>query len=151
MFVNNCVTDIIHFYNGELAYYRGDFDSFETRRAEILRCQQKQFEGQERKRKHIQSFIDRFRFNAKRASLVQSRIKALDKLGFAENVEEDAAFRFEFPEPERLQKHVLQLDNVDFAYTPDRMLLRQVNVRVDMDSRVAGQHPISADVLACSC
>ena len=31
-------------------------------------------------RAHIQAFIDKFRFNAKRASLVQSRIKALERL-----------------------------------------------------------------------
>lgn len=30
--------------------------------------------------KHIQAFIDKFRFNAKRATLVQSRIKALNKM-----------------------------------------------------------------------
>jgi ATPase subunit of ABC transporter with duplicated ATPase domains len=29
---------------------------------------------------HPQAFIDKFRFNAKRASLVQSRIKALERM-----------------------------------------------------------------------
>jgi ATP-binding cassette, subfamily F, member 3 len=32
----------------------------------------------------IQSFIDRFRYNAKRASLVQSRIKALQRMAEAQ-------------------------------------------------------------------
>lgn len=32
------------------------------------------------KLEHMQKFIDRFRFNAKRASLVQSRIKAIQKM-----------------------------------------------------------------------
>jgi ATP-binding cassette subfamily F protein 3 len=33
---------------------------------------------------HMQKFIDRFRFNAKRASLVQSRIKAMQKMELVE-------------------------------------------------------------------
>lgn len=28
---------------------------------------------------HMQEFVDKFRYNAKRASLVQSRIKAIEK------------------------------------------------------------------------
>lgn len=31
-------------------------------------------------RAHVQEFIDKFRYNAKRASLVQSKIKMLEKL-----------------------------------------------------------------------
>lgn len=37
-------------------------------------------EAQDMKRKHMQAFIDRFRYNANRAALVQSRIKALERL-----------------------------------------------------------------------
>jgi len=37
----------------------------------------KQRESQQEKIEHIQKFIDKFRYNAKRASLVQSRIKAV--------------------------------------------------------------------------
>lgn len=35
----------------------------------------------------MQAFIDKFRFNAKRASLVQSRIKALERMADVEEVE----------------------------------------------------------------
>ena len=39
----------------------------------------------------LQSFIDKFRFNAKRASLVQSRIKALERMEVLEEVGNDNA------------------------------------------------------------
>ena len=39
--------------------------------------QQRQYSSQQSKLSHMQSFIDKFRYNAKRASLVQSRIKAM--------------------------------------------------------------------------
>jgi ATP-binding cassette subfamily F protein 3 len=39
------------------------------------RDQAKAFEAQQKQRAHVQSFIDRFRYNANRAALVQSRVK----------------------------------------------------------------------------
>ena len=41
--------------------------------------QHRQHEAQVAKLAHMQEFVDKFRFNAKRASLVQSRIKAINK------------------------------------------------------------------------
>jgi ABC transporter len=39
-----------------------------------------------------QAFVDKFRYNAKRASLVQSRIKAIERLGTVEVAEEDPEY-----------------------------------------------------------
>lgn len=48
--------------------------------------QSKQHESQQLKLSHMQAFIDKFRYNAKRASLVQSRIKAMEKMELVEEV-----------------------------------------------------------------
>ncbi len=53
---------------------------FEKLRIENRDRQRRAFESQEMKLEHMQKFIDKFRFNAKRASLVQSRIKAINKM-----------------------------------------------------------------------
>lgn len=42
----------------------------------------------------VQAFIDKFRFNAKRASMVQSRIKALERLEELDSIEEDPDYVF---------------------------------------------------------
>ena len=42
----------------------------------------------------MQAFIDKFRFNAKRASMVQSRIKALERLEELDAIEEDPEYIF---------------------------------------------------------
>ena len=42
----------------------------------------------------LQAFIDKFRYNAKRASMVQSRIKALERLEELEAVEQDPEYVF---------------------------------------------------------
>jgi ATP-binding cassette, subfamily F, member 3 len=77
-FLNNVCNKIIHFHDQELFYYDGNYDSFEQKRNEDMRNQKKQYEKQQDKIEHTQKFIDQFRANKKRASLVQSRIKALE-------------------------------------------------------------------------
>ena len=42
---------------------------------ERLKSQQREYEAQMEYRKHVQEFIDKFRYNAKRASLVQSTVR----------------------------------------------------------------------------
>ncbi len=59
---------------------RGNYTEFQTTMTEKLKNQQREYDAQMEYRKHVQEFIDKFRFNAKRASLVQSRIKQLERL-----------------------------------------------------------------------
>lgn len=76
-FLNNVANEIIHFTNSKLENYRGDFYSFERQRDEQLRVRRKQRAAQQKQVEHIQRFVERFRANAKRASLVQSRVRRL--------------------------------------------------------------------------
>ena len=71
--------------NKQLTQYRGNYEAFDARRAERARVQQRQAEAQQRQMKHTQAFIDRFRYNANRAALVQSRLKRLQKVVVSSN------------------------------------------------------------------
>ncbi|NIG58310.1 ATP-binding cassette sub-family F member 3-like protein [Pontoporia blainvillei] len=73
-------TDIIHLHSQRLDGYRGDFETFIKSKQERLLNQQREYEAQQQYRQHIQVFIDRFRYNANRASQVQSKLKMLEKL-----------------------------------------------------------------------
>ena len=137
-FLNAVVTDVVHLEHKRLTYYKGDYDTFEQTRAERLKHGERAAEAAELKRKHVQSFIDKFRFNAKRASLVQSRIKALERMEVLDPAEtDDPRWKFEFPDPGPLGIPVLQVSDVAFGYDPARPLFRGVNFAVDLDSRIA--------------
>eukprot|EP00939_MAST-03C_sp_MAST-3C-sp1_P002357 g2357.t1 len=141
-FLNEVTTDIIHMGGQTLHYSRGNFNSFEESRAETMRQNRKKFEANNRKRQHMQKFIDKFRSSAARASLVQSRIKALNRLETVEMAEDDANFApsFFFPEPEKLDPPILQIQDVSFGYNYEKdgkMLLQAINLNVDLDSRIA--------------
>lgn len=60
--------------------FRGNYEQFEKTKNEKLKNQQREYDAQMQHRQHVQEFIDRFRYNANRAALVQSKIKMLEKL-----------------------------------------------------------------------
>eukprot|EP01006_Ploeotia_vitrea_P034969 TRINITY_DN65827_c5_g3_i2.p1 TRINITY_DN65827_c5_g3~~TRINITY_DN65827_c5_g3_i2.p1 ORF type:complete len:901 (+),score=494.79 TRINITY_DN65827_c5_g3_i2:34-2703(+) len=136
-FVNNVITDVIHFDEKKLTSYRGNYDTFEQVRAAQRKQQQRVFEADQRRREHIQKFIDKFRYNAKRASLVQSRIKALARMEMVAEVVDSAAFRFEFPEPAGLNGMLVNCRHVVFGYDLSRPpVLWDINCAVDMGTVV---------------
>ncbi len=65
----------------KLTFYRGGYDSFERQKAEADELQMKAKAKNDAARKHLQSFIDRFRAKATKARQAQSRIKALERMG----------------------------------------------------------------------
>ena len=93
-------TDIIHLSQLQLESYHGNYETFEQTRMEKMKNQKKAVEAQDRQKQHVQKFIDRFRYNAKRASLVQSRIKMLSKMEVIPALIEDPTCSFSFPDPE---------------------------------------------------
>ncbi|EGW34652.1 ATP-binding cassette family, regulator of translational elongation [Spathaspora passalidarum NRRL Y-27907] len=137
-FLNEVATDIIHQHSERLDYYRGaNFDSFYATREERIKNQRREYENQMAYRKHLQEFIDKYRYNAAKAQEAQSRIKKLEKLPLLEPPEDDKVITFKFPEPDKLSPPILQMQDVTFGYSPEKLLIKSVNLDVQMDSRIA--------------
>jgi len=136
-FLNQVVTDIIYFREKKLTYYSGNYDRFEDLRNEQLSNQQRSYDAQQMQRAHIQKFVDRFRFNAKRASLVQSRIKKLGKMKPIPAVIEDPQLTFSFTAQEEIRPPLVQFDNVSFGYEGQSNIFEKLSFTFDNDSRVA--------------
>lgn len=137
-FLNTVVTDILHLHGQKLTCYKGDYDTFERTREEQLKNQQKAFDSSERAKAHMQAFIDKFRYNAKRASLVQSRIKALDRMGHVDQIVNDPDYKFEFPTPDdRPGPPIISFSDASFGYAGGPLLFKNLNFGIDLDSRIA--------------
>ncbi|KAM6223110.1 ATP-binding cassette sub-family F member 3 isoform 1-T1 [Rhynchocyon petersi] len=136
-FLNAIATDIIHLHSQRLDGYRGDFETFIKTKQERLLNQQREYEAQQQYRQHIQVFIDRFRYNANRASQVQSKIKMLEKLPKLKPVDKESEVVMKFPDGfEKFSPPVLQLDEVDFYYDPKHVIFSRLSVSVDLESRI---------------
>ena len=137
-FLNAVCTDIVHLQSKTFTVYRGDYDTFEAVRAERSRTQHRAAEAQASKRQHIQDFIDRFRFNAKRATLVQSRIKALQRMAEVRCLEDDPDTVFRFPEPAEATGQLISFNDVSFSYTPaGKRVFHNLSFGLEAGSRVA--------------
>ncbi|GIY09530.1 ATP-binding cassette sub-family F member 3 [Caerostris darwini] len=136
-FLDTVATDILHFHSQHIEGYRGNYENFVKTMTEKLKHQQREYEAQQQYKAHVQEFIDKFRYNAKRASLVQSKLKMLEKLPELKPVEKESAVVLRFPNPEFLQPPVLQLDEVTFSYSSSpTIVLNNVNLSANMGSRI---------------
>uniref|UniRef100_A0A8C0ZE91 ATP-binding cassette sub-family F member 3 n=1 Tax=Cyanistes caeruleus TaxID=156563 RepID=A0A8C0ZE91_CYACU len=136
-FLNAVATDIIHLHSQRLDMYRGDFENFMKIKEERLKNQQREYEAQQQYREHIQVFIDRFRYNANRASQVQSKLKLLEKLPVLKPVDKESEVIIRFPDGfEKFSPPILQLDEVDFYYEPSHYIFHSLSVSADLESRI---------------
>lgn len=136
-FLNTICTDIVHLHSRRLDAYKGNYENYEKAMHEKLTLQQREYEAQQQLRQHVQEFIDKFRYNAKRASMVQSRIKMLERMPVLQPVEFESDVVFHFKECEKLANSVLQLDEASFRYNKDSSLIFQnICCGAQSDSRI---------------
>ncbi|MGI9463392.1 MAG: ABC-F family ATP-binding cassette domain-containing protein, partial [Aestuariivirgaceae bacterium] len=65
--LNEAVNTILHLKDGKLSVYQGNYDSFDKQRREQQALQLKLKRKQDDARRHMQSFVDRFRYKASKA------------------------------------------------------------------------------------
>jgi len=134
--LNNSVQAIIHLREGKLDYYTGGYDEFERLKAEKLRLAEANRAKQEAERAHLQSFVDRFRAKASKARQAQSRIKRLAKLPPVAVSAAERTAPFILPSPEKaLAPPLLRLEGASVGYD-ERVVLRDLNLRLDLDDRI---------------
>lgn len=76
-FLDNVVDTIVELEDNELNYFKGSFGDYQSKKAEAHRRQEKLYKDYKEKRAHIQEFIDKFRSNPKRVTIL--RAKAVSK------------------------------------------------------------------------
>ena len=100
--------------------------------------QEKSRVKQEAHRKHLQSFVDRFRAKASKARQAQSRIKTLEKMKPIAAMVDDTVRPFSFPEPVKtVASPIIELDGLAVGYQPGKPILKKLSLRIDVDDRIA--------------
>ncbi|WP_084420471.1 ABC-F family ATP-binding cassette domain-containing protein [Henriciella litoralis] len=135
--LNNAVTHILALEHLKLFVHPGNYDSWQRKRSEQLAQAEAQKAKQDKARAHLQSFVDRFRAKASKATQAQSRIKMLERMQDIVIPLEERTHAFDFPAPDELASPLFVLDDADLGYTAGEPVLRGVNLRVDNDDRIA--------------
>ncbi len=134
--LNNSVDHILHLKDGKLELYPGGYNDFERQLSEKLRLQEASRVKIEARREHLQSFVDRFRATASKATQAQSRLKMIAKLPPVAAVIEERVTPFVLPSPERpLAPPLLRLEGAAVGYG-EAPILRRLDLRLDIDDRI---------------
>ncbi|MCZ4065129.1 ATP-binding cassette domain-containing protein [Oxalobacter aliiformigenes] len=116
-FLDGIANVILHIDDGKLKRYPGNYSAFERQRAEQMTLMQGMIEKQAKRRAHLESYINRFRYKATKARQAQSRLKALEKMETLAPLRAAAEFSFDFFEPESSPNPLLVMDGVTAGYT----------------------------------
>ena len=135
-FLDAVVTRIAEIGMRTLTDYVGNYSFFlKERDARMERLRQMKKE-QDDEIERMQAFINRFRYQATKASQVQSRIKMLDKVVRIEIPPERKRVRFHFPAAPRSGRMVMELKHVRKAYGATRVF-DDVNLHLERGDRIA--------------
>jgi len=135
--LNDVCDHIVHIDQQKLVAYTGNYDFFERTRAERLANDAAQQAKVAAQRKHMQAFVDRFKAKASKARQAQSRMKMIEKLGPVASVPIDERISFNFPSPDILASPIETLDDVSVGYPDGPLVLRNLDLRIDMEDRIA--------------
>lgn len=140
-FLNGVCTNIVQMHQKKLVYYSGNYDQYMMTREELEENQMKKYKWEQEQISHMKEYIARFGHgSAKLARQAQSKEKTLEKMvrsGLTEKVQSEKTVKLRFENVGKLPPPVLQFTQVAFGYSPDKVLYSNVDLGVDLDSRVA--------------
>ena len=120
----------------KLKTYTGNYDTYERTRHNQTEQIIKDAKRYEETRKHLQSFVDRFRYKATKAKQAQSRLKMLERMGDAPKIPIEKSVRFTFPEPDLLDAYLYTLEDVSCGYN-DIPVLKNINLTIGAEDKIA--------------
>ena len=134
--LNQSVDQILHLDQGKLKLWGGAYDRFEKLRAEEQALQLKMKKKQEDERRHLQSFIDRFKAKATKARQAQSRVKRLEKMQLIAAPIDTEVLPFHFPSPERpLAPPIIAMEGASVGYS-EKPVLTKLDLVIADDDRI---------------
>jgi ATP-binding cassette subfamily F protein 3 len=135
--LNAAASSILHLEAGKLTLYSGNFDAYLRARSAVKARQAALAQRQDQQRRHMQEFVDRFRYKASKARQAQSRLKALAKLQPVAVIAEAPPIELHLPEPATLRPPLITLAEASVGYADGKPVLSGLDLRLDPDDRVA--------------
>jgi ATPase subunit of ABC transporter with duplicated ATPase domains len=114
--MNRVVSKIVEIDGGELRSYSGNYDFYEKMREIEATRREASYARQQAMLEKESKFIERFKAQAAKASLVQSRIKKLDKIEKVAEPRRIVEKQFDFRSPQRSGDDVIKLDSIAKSY-----------------------------------
>lgn len=121
---------------GNLTTFKGNYSYYVSERDKRLETLRKAYANQQKEIKEVKDWINRFRSNVKKASMVQSRIKALEKMELISIPRDEKKMFFRFPKSPPASAKVITISDLHKAYG-DNVIFDGLDLRIDKGDRIA--------------
>lgn len=121
---------------GKLINYKGNYTFYLQESAARKERQRKTYVSQKKEIEKEKEFINRFRSNIKKAAMVQSRIKALEKMEIVKPEADEKKIYFRFPPSPPASHKVVEIEGLRKAYD-DLEVFNGLDLRIEKGDRIA--------------
>jgi ATP-binding cassette subfamily F protein 3 len=135
-FLDQVVSRIVEIWHGKLTDYPGNYSRYLAARDERVAALRETKRRQDEEVARLESFINKFRYNANKAALVQSRVKMLEKIERIELPPERKKIGFSFPAPPKSGQLSIGLSGVAHGYE-NKTVVEDVDLSVARGERIA--------------
>ena len=136
-FLDRTVDNIAEVSNAKITLYPGNFSFYEEEKALRNKIQKGAYENQQSQIRQTERFIERFKAKASKASQVQSRVKALDRLDVVDEViDEKAKVNFKFNFGTQPGRFILFLEHISKAFG-EKVILKNTSATINRGDKIA--------------
>jgi ATP-binding cassette, subfamily F, member 3 len=135
-FMDDVTTHTMFIHRGSIRKIKGGTEKLYAQVALDEEIYEKTRINEDKKRKELELFINRFRAQASKATLVQSKIKALERMGQKEELMDEVTLDFRFCNAPHPGKVSLEAKDISFHYQNAANLINELSLTVAKQDRI---------------
>lgn len=136
-FMDDVVTHIVGIHRKSLRKIQGNTHQFYSQIQSDEEIHEKTRVNQEKKKKELEQFVDRFRAKASKAAQAQSRLKQLEKMEVLTELEAQKRLQFQFKYSPCPGKVIMDVDQLSFGYQADQILFSGLSFALERNEKIA--------------
>lgn len=135
-FMDGLIETVYEIDEEKLISYTGNYSSYTEQRQKRYTQKVQAYRNQQKEIERVQEFIDRFRSVTSKAAQVQSRVKQLEKIQrLPKPIKPRKVFKFNFPQPQRSNQKVIQLEKIHKAYG-EKVIYESLDLTIERGDRM---------------
>ncbi|MBI4211663.1 MAG: ABC-F family ATP-binding cassette domain-containing protein, partial [Deltaproteobacteria bacterium] len=136
-FMDSVTTHTALIHRGQIHKVEGNTAKIYAKIAQAEEIHEKTRLNEDKQRKHMEAFVARFRAQASKAAMVQSRVKMLEKMPAKDKLSQMAELDFAFHAAPFEAKTLMEATNVSFHFDPAVPLIHHFHLTIGAKDRIA--------------
>jgi len=135
-FIKRTCNETLEIEHGKLTLFPRPIEEYLAYKEEKLLLAEKQNVNVEKKKKHLQQFVDRFGAKASKASQAKSKLKQIDRLKTIEILHPLSTTKINIPQVEEKKGVALTIEDLEIGYS-DKSIAQGINLYIERGQRIA--------------